>query len=150
MFSRRIMLVFFDAAGENLENDGSLAYIHRYICKASGIICLLDPLQLPRVREGLAAKYGTGVLPVIQKDTGFIISRVAQLIDRRTDASAGDIKIPLAVAFSKMDFVRDADDNAAGVYDQLFQASRHRGGFCKSEFDNIDDALFEYARPIFL
>lgn len=148
ILSRKIMLVFFDAAGENLENERELWYINRYISNASGIICLLDPLQLDRVRDGLIARYGAGSLPVRNGDTGSIINRVERLIRKRKDVSSGKIKIPLAVAFSKMDFVRDAGGNAANVCEELFRETRHRGGFNESEFQNIDGLMRSWVQDV--
>lgn len=148
LLSRRIMLVFFDAAGENLEDASNLWYINRYICNASGIICLLDPLQLSRVREVLASKYGESSLPEINKDTGLIINRVENLIRRHGNARGNRIDIPLAVAFSKMDFVRDAGENAAGVYDELFRETRHHGAFCEAEFKNIDGLMRAWVQEV--
>ena len=148
VLSRRIMLVFFDAAGENLEDNGNIQYISRYIYNASGIICLLDPLQLVRVRETLVSKYGEGALPEKNAETGTIINRVERLLRKNLDIGGGRIKIPLAVAFSKMDFVREAGDNAAGVYDELFRDTRHHGAFCEPEFKNIDQLMRSWVREV--
>ena len=61
---------------------------------------------------------------------------------------AGEIWLPLAVAFSKMDFVREAGDNAASVYDELFRETRHHGGFCKEEFENINGLMRSWVRDV--
>ena len=148
VLSRRIMLVFFDAAGENLEDNGNIQYISRYIYNASGIICLLDPLQLVRVRDALVSKYGEGALPEKNAETGTIINRVERLLRKNLDIGGGRIKIPLAVAFSKMDFVREAGDNAAGVYDELFKDTRHHGAFCEPEFKNIDGLMRSWVQEV--
>lgn len=140
LFSKRIMLVFFDAAGENLEQTDSLWYINRYIYNASGIICLLDPLQLRRVREGLCKKYSEDELPLQNAETDVIINRVEALIRKNTNVGAS-IKIPLAVAFSKMDFVKDASVNAAEIYKRLSDETRHHGVFNESEFADIDGLM---------
>ncbi len=44
---------FFDAAGEDMASLSSMSVYNRYICHADGIIFLLDPLQIPWVREEL-------------------------------------------------------------------------------------------------
>ena len=140
--SKRIMLVFFDAAGEDLENASNLKYIDQYIYNASGIICLLDPLQLHTVRENLLANgHQETELPQRNADTGTIINQVARLIHANSNLGNRQIDIPLAVAFSKMDFVRDAGESARHVYDALYQESRHKGAFCQAEFDNIDGLM---------
>ena len=148
MFSKRIMLVFFDAAGENLEQTDSLWYINRYIYNASGIICLLDPLQLQRVREGIRRKYDEDALPAQNAETGIIINRVETLIRKNTNIGAARIKIPLAVAFSKMDFVRDASENAAEISNRLFDETRHHGVFNESEFADIDGLMRSWVEEV--
>lgn len=131
--------MFFDAAGEDLENASNLKLISKYIYNSSGIICLLDPLQLTTVRENLLANgHQRTELPQRNAETGTIISRVVRLIHASKDIRNQTINTPLAVAFSKMDFVRDAGKNAQNVYDDLYQESRHKGGFCEAEFENIN------------
>ncbi len=147
-FSRRIMLVFFDAAGENLENADNLWYVNRYIYNASGIICLLDPLQLTRVRDALKAKYGEVSLPEKNAETGIIINRVENLIRKNVETKGNPIKIPLAIAFSKMDFIKDAGGYAPDVYRELFRNSRHQGAFCQSEFANIDSLMRTWVQEV--
>ncbi|MBQ7176346.1 MAG: hypothetical protein IJS08_02935 [Victivallales bacterium] len=141
LFSKRIMLVFFDAAGENLEQTDALWYINRYIYNASGIICLLDPLQLSRVRQGILRTHSEDTLPSLNTETGVIINRVENLIRKNTNIGSAKIKIPLAVAFSKMDYVRDASANAAAVSDRLFEATQHNGVFNEAEFTDIDGLM---------
>lgn len=148
LFSKRIMLVFFDAAGENLEQTDSLWYINRYICNASGIICLLDPLQLRRVREGILRKYNENVLPAQNTETGIIINRVERLIRKNTQIGGKRIKIPLAIAFSKMDFVKDSSENAAEISKRIFDETRHRGAFNESEFTEIDGLMRSWIEDV--
>lgn len=149
LFSRRIMLVFFDAAGEDLENASNLPYIDQYIYNSDGIICLLDPLQLPTVRESLLAHgHSENELPQRNADTGTIIGRIARLIHSSKNLGNRKINIPLAIAFSKMDFVRDAGESARIVYDALYQESRHKGAFCQAEFDNIDGLMRSWVSEI--
>ncbi len=149
LFPKRIMLVFFDAAGEDLENASNLKYIDRYIYNSSGIICLLDPLQLQTVRENLLAnRHNENELPQRNAATGTIIGRIARLIHVNKNLRNRRIGIPLAIAFSKMDFVRDAGESARNVYDALYQESRHKGAFCQAEFDNIDGLMRSWVSEI--
>ena len=148
-FSKRIMLVFFDAAGEDLENAANLKFINKYIYNASGVICLLDPLQLETVRENLLANNHTrDELPQRNAETGTIIGRVVRLIHDNRELGNRKIDVPLAIAFSKMDFVRDAGDNAKAVFEALYQESRHKGSFCQAEFDNIDGLMRSWVAEV--
>lgn len=149
LFTKRIMLVFFDAAGEDLENASNLKYINKYIYNASGVICLLDPLQLEVVRENLLSNgHSRDELPQRNAETGTIIGRVVRMIHDNKKLGNRKINVPLAVAFSKMDFVRDAGENARSVFDALYQESRHKGTFCKAEFDNIDGLMRSWVAEV--
>lgn len=148
LLSKRIMLVFFDAAGENLEQADSLWYINRYIYNASGIICLLDPLQLHRVREGIRRTHSEDVLPAQNAETGIIINRVEDLIRKNTNIGGARIKTPLAVAFSKMDFVKDASENASEISRRLFDETRHHGVFNEAEFADIDGLMRSWVEDV--
>ena len=46
-------LVFFDAAGEDLERSTILEREARYITQSDGLVLLVDPLQIPAVRDDL-------------------------------------------------------------------------------------------------
>lgn len=41
--------VFFDTAGEDLNDQDTMSTVNKYICKSAGIIFLLDPMQIPTV-----------------------------------------------------------------------------------------------------
>ena len=46
-------LVFFDTAGEDLNDEDTMSTVNKYICKSAGIIFLLDPMQISEVRNQL-------------------------------------------------------------------------------------------------
>ncbi|MBE6385492.1 MAG: hypothetical protein E7048_07495 [Lentisphaerae bacterium] len=146
--SKSIMLVFFDAAGENLNSADDMWYIERYICNASGIICLLDPLQLTLVRREIGKKYGNDVLPDQHSDTASIINRVENIIRKHTDVGIRKLPIPLAVAFSKMDFVEAAGCNAEAIADRLSEETLHRGVFNETEFTEIDGLMRSWVEEV--
>ena len=148
MLAKRIMLVFLDVPGENLNNQAFLPHVSRYICNASGIICIVDPLQIGSIRKTIAAKYGEDVLPMPEIDScGVIMGRIVDAIKENTHCGK-QIKIPLAVAFSKMDFVREAGENTAGVCDELFRETRHHGAFCEAEFKKIDGLMRSWVQEV--
>lgn len=146
--NKRIMLVFFDAAGENLEQTDAMWYINRYIYNASGIICLLDPLQLRLIRQGLLRLHSEDELPKRNGETGVIINRVENLIRKNRNIGAAKINIPLAVAFSKMDFIKDSSDNAEAVSKRIFEETRHQGYFNNDEFEDIDGLMRSWVQEV--
>lgn len=138
----RLMVVFFDSAGEDLAVGANARLVERYLCRSCGVVCLLDPLQLGGIRETLIRK---GVdpedlpTPVTNTDTRSIVELAWTLI--RGAQERGETpkrEIPLAVAFSKMDFIRDAGEDAEQVLARLRQPTGHRGFFDDTECGDID------------
>ena len=152
---KRVMLAFFDTAGEDLDQEQhKMGLINRYIFNASGIICLLDPLQLSKVRGELIDRIGKAALPEVNTDTGTILNRVVNLIRNgrtaqgRSVSSSKKINIPLAVAFSKIDTVAIPDEDATDILMPesyvLFQEDRHRGSFNLGEFQNTNSLMRDW------
>lgn len=126
-----VTLVFFDTAGEDLDDEDTIATVNKYIYHAHGIILLLDPLQLPEVR---AALEGRVPLPRVNTETADILTRMTRLVlaGRRLPADAL-IPSPLAVAFSKFDAVEPLVDPQL----QLNAAADHRTGFDAADFHAV-------------
>jgi hypothetical protein len=51
-------LAFFDHAGEDLPDFKRISTVAKYIAHADGLIFLLDPLQVPRIRESSTVGFG--------------------------------------------------------------------------------------------
>lgn len=137
---KTITLILFDTAGEDLYNETQMRTLSRYIYHASGIILLLDPLQLPKMRDEIVRREAeTENLPSNANPyAGDIINRIANLIRvGRSLANDRKIPIPLAVAFSKLDMLR----SVLGESSPVFQKTRHQGRFDKREFAEIDGLI---------
>jgi len=125
------VLVFFDTAGEDLNDENVMSTVNKYIYRSDGILLLIDPLQLPQVRDRLGAG---AALPGVNAETADIMTRTTRLVQKGRDLKATDqIPIPLAVAFSKFDAVRSLVDDQF----QLNSSSRHHGGFDAADFQAI-------------
>lgn len=126
-----VTLVFFDTAGEDLDDADVLATVNKYIYRSDGLILLLDPLQLRRVRDRLN---GTP-LPQRNTETTEIIARTTNLVlAGRRLAPDAMVPTPLAVAFSKFDAVEELVDPQF----QLLADSDHGGGFDVEDFTAVD------------
>lgn len=149
---KRIMLVFFDAAGEHFDSEQSMHTLNRYIYNASGIICLMDPLQLPPIQkevESLGIK-----LPAMGTGTEEILNRLNNIIrtgysQKEKDLKDKTIPIPLAIAFSKIDMLKTTDPNYTGrlLFDQesvIYQDSRYHGYLDKKELETINTLLHSW------
>ncbi len=134
---RSVTLVFFDTAGEDLEHEETMSIANQYICRSDGIILLLDPLQLPYVRQQFR---DSRLLPEESRETGEILSRTVRLIRKSGRRSRGKISIPLALAFSKFDAV-SAVDGLVGPQMQLHSNSSHEGGFNVADHQAVNDEM---------
>lgn len=129
-----ITLTLYDTAGENLEKEDSMLCNNQYISNASGIIILLDPLQIPAVRKQLEGKIK---LPDQNSDTTDILNRVVTIIKNRKKIKDLDsINIPIALAFTKMDVLAKYDIVPDGSTLRLQSEHLARGAFVKSDFEN--------------
>lgn len=101
--------VFFDTAGEDLNELDTMNTVNKYICKSVGIIFLLDPMQMPMVANQLDNKVVSRASSVgWRQATGSddIMARVSTLIRHdRNLKSSQKIKIPVAAVFSKFDVI---------------------------------------------
>ncbi len=137
LFGRRrikgvVTLVFFDTAGEDLNDEDTMSTVNKYIYRSDGIILLLDPLQLARVRDQLN---GSIPLPAQNTETSDIITRTTKLIlaGRELKADAM-VSTPLAVAFSKFDAVEPLVDSQL----QLHAEPNHFAGYDHADFDAVN------------
>ncbi len=101
--------VFFDTAGEDLNDEDTMSTVNKYICKSAGIIFLLDPMQIPSVSNQLdesIVKRAAGIDWRMAAKADDIMTRVSKLI--RNDRGMSDrkkIDIPVAAVFSKFDVI---------------------------------------------
>ncbi|HIW33285.1 MAG TPA: hypothetical protein IAA29_10905 [Candidatus Paenibacillus intestinavium] len=101
--------VFFDTAGEDLNDEDTMNTVNKYICKSAGIIFLLDPMQIPEVTSQLEDSVVSRASSVDWRQatrSDDIMARVSKLI--RNDKgmkSTAKIDIPVAAVFSKFDAI---------------------------------------------
>jgi hypothetical protein len=129
-----VTIVFFDTAGEDLDAEDTLRTENKYIFNSSGIILLLDPLQLSKVRAELPP--GTP-LPSVNLETDDLVNRVAKLIRLAEGKKPTElISIPIAVAFSKIDALEPLLEGSSLNY-----PSQHEGHFDLNEFENVEGEM---------
>lgn len=133
-----VSLTFFDTAGENLDKKVTMQTHNRYLSYASGIILLLDPLQLPAVRDELEGKIR---LPAENTDINTILTRTVEIIREGlglTDLTK-PIDIPIAISFTKIDAVDEMLDPASCLKNDSSHISK--GCFDKNDFNNSNDEM---------
>jgi len=129
-------LTFYDTAGENLNDKKVMHEFNRYITNAHGIILLLDPLQVPKIRKMLSDK-GFNALPAQNTEIYDVLSIIIDVI-RSVKNLKGQIQIPLALVFTKIDVLEQY--NILPEDSCLKEESDHikRGAFMKPDFENTN------------
>lgn len=128
-------LVFFDTAGEDLHELDVMDVETRYVALSDGLIFLLDPLQIPAVRELLKHKV---TLPEPDVPPQEIIVHVTQTIRNTLGIAMHHlIEIPIAVTFSKIDAIRDLLDERS----PLRYASPHRSELDEADVDRVHESV---------
>lgn len=104
-----VTFVFFDTAGEDLNDADVMSTVNKYICKSAGIIFLIDPLQVPAVAAQLDAAMLQRSASVDWRQAtrpDDIMTRVSRLIrNDRGMRETQKIDIPVAAVFSKFDAI---------------------------------------------
>jgi hypothetical protein len=130
----------FDNAGEDLFSESAMRKVNQCVFNSTGIIMIIDPLQLPPVREELKVR---GV-PLPQKSINHegakeILTRVAKLIREQSKLSQNQfIEIPLAIAFSKSDVLKSVIGEANSM---MFNDSNHKEVLNKKEIEGISNEI---------
>jgi hypothetical protein len=128
-------LVFFDSAGEDLEHLDVLELEGRYVTQSDGLVLLVDPLQIPAVRDDLE---GSVELPDVTADVYGMLGRLAGIIREARGIPANKpIDMPLAIAVSKVDALRGILPDSHPV----FAMPRYDGAFDATIARNISEAL---------
>lgn len=101
-------LTFYDACGENFSNERIMANYNRSVYNSRGILFLVDPTQIPLIREDFI---GRG-LPVAEEEFSAQLARTIQLIRQGLGKEnlKEKIDIPIAVCVTKMDLIPDRLD----------------------------------------
>ncbi|WP_449066366.1 GTPase domain-containing protein [Planomonospora algeriensis] len=112
-----LTLVLFDTAGEDLRSRDVTEMHLRYLNAADSVIFLVDPLELPGARDSLngAARAASGALADDpDSDPVNVISRVTELLRHR--GGGGAVKIPVAVALSKIDALQPSMERQSALH----------------------------------
>lgn len=137
-----VTIAFFDTAGEDLDSEDTMKTVNKYIYNSSGVIFLLDPLQLPVVRDALPKDT---LLPQQNTEIEDIFSRTANLIRKANGINMNKlIDIPVAVAFSKI----DALEELVGKSCPINYPSKHieSGKFNIADFEDVNSTMESLVR----
>ena len=107
---KKYTFVFYDTAGEDMKNEAIMKTVNRYICKASGIIFLLDPMQIMALRNNMEEEEiqsSSSILETEIEPQEMVLQRIGDLIrEERGWKRTREIDVPTAIAFSKFDVLK--------------------------------------------
>ena len=132
----------FDNAGEDLFFENNIRDVNKCIFNSTGIILIIDPLQIPQVHEQLKIKGMS--LPKVHGETKEMLSRVAKVIREQNNISEDQlINTPIAIALSKSDMLKDIIGEGNSM---MFQESDHNGNLNKDEIISIHNEVESFLR----
>jgi len=146
VFGKSIDLVFFDAAGEDMTDEQILALYDKFIPFASGIIFLIDPLQLASIRERIPEARRKNIR-VNTADLAQPLSVITHIRDsfQKFRGHHSAINVPTAFVLSKSDMLtspnpQDPADQSSllSQHSPVFRQSVHRGGYNLQDGVQVD------------
>jgi hypothetical protein len=125
-------LAFYDACGKNFESEANMALYNRSIYHSAGILLLIDPSQLPAIRQQRSARG----LPLTPGDPQTLLLRTVHLLRTGLGLESVDKKIPvpLAVCITKMDTLFHQLDPASFLRDP--SRNLRRPMVCAADFSS--------------
>ncbi len=138
-FRRVLNISFFDSAGEDLTSITTMSLQNRYIAHADGIVFLLDPLQIPSVRQKLPAAH----IPPADANAvpEHMVSRVRDLFEREHKLRVTQkVKIPIAFTLSKVDTLFPLLEPGS----EFYHRSRHYGYLDLNDIQSVHTEVANY------
>lgn len=130
-------IAFFDTCGDDLNSEDDMKTLSKYIYNSSGIIFLIDPLQMKNVRQKLSKDIE---LQDENEEVEDLLSRMVNLIRKENGIKINSpIDIPVAVAISKIDTAATLIDESKFIN---YLGSRvNKGYFDLSDFEDINKTV---------
>jgi hypothetical protein len=136
---RAVNLSFFDSAGEDMQSLDRLSTEARYICQASGIIFLLDPMQIDTIRQKLPPELLPPQEPLTEPS--YIVERLRELFERQFALPAtSKVKTPVAFALSKIDALLPLLDPGSA----LKMTGEHFGRYNLADAQSVHTEIWNY------
>jgi Double-GTPase 2 len=124
--------VFYDTAGEDILDADRRGRLSRYLAAADGIVFVLDPLQVPSVRDAVS---GAEVLPAVTHDQVEMVQGVAETL--RESSPGSQIATPLALVVAKTDALVDLLPPATA----LTRQGPHYGAYDETDGQQVHDEM---------
>lgn len=143
-------LAFFDTAGEDMDSTGRMmgVNLNSFISRASGIVFLVDPLQIPYIN----ARIKMDNKPAAGPDVSVMLGNIAKIIRTNNKIKLKDpITIPLAICLTKCDVLlknAENEEEAKVLFglNSSVHIDREKGKYDRINFEQIDVEIEEYMR----
>lgn len=105
--ARALETVFFDPGGGDLVDGEAMELYHRYLSRVRGVILLIDPINLPDVRDRVSDEVRPHLHPPRVSQATDVVESLIKLFERFGGlGSADQIGVPIAVVLAKSDWLR--------------------------------------------
>jgi len=136
---KAVNLVLFDTAGEDMKSLDILSTEARYICYADAIIFLLDPLQIPAIRQQLPESELPPEIP--NAEPVYIVERLRELHEKLLNLKSTDkITKPIAFTLAKVDAIFPIIDPSS----VLHHTGEHIGYVNLSDVQSVHTEILNY------
>lgn len=139
---KRVNLMLFDGAGEDIEDEQKLAQVMRYITHASAIIFMVDPNALP----GFVQQLPSHLKPKpdkVGKDPAYVLNSIIDQIQWVKGAIRGTerMNIPIAITLSKSDLFKYVCPPSSPP--AFLKAPSYQRGFDRQDFETVNQQVQE-------
>ncbi|WP_438348016.1 TRAFAC clade GTPase domain-containing protein [Paenibacillus sp. FA6] len=146
-----LTLVFFDVAGEGMVDQDYLGLHGQHIKNSSGILFMVDPLQIRSIREKIRIKFGDsegGWVSQYDEPRDVVLTMFGDFIAYE---EKGKTDIPTAVVLTKSDMLhslKDEDGEYIKSNSNVFNNMVHRDWLNLTEFENIDGEIRRFIEKV--
>ncbi|WP_284638462.1 TRAFAC clade GTPase domain-containing protein [Paenibacillus silviterrae] len=145
-----LLLVFFDVAGEGMVERDYLDIYAAHIQNSSGILFLVDPLQVRTIRDKIRLNLGEEGEFAARYDEPreVVISLYENFISHQR---SGKTDIPTAIVLTKSDMLlhlQEEDGDYIQPNSNVFRDVRHRGALDRTEFENINGEIGRFIEKV--
>ena len=146
-----LMLVFFDIAGEGMVDQEYLSMYAAHIKNSSGILFLVDPLQIKTIRDKIHIKRNdtTGEFASQHDEPREVIINLFENFIGYEENGKTDI--PTAIVLTKSDMLnvlREDDGEYVKSNSNIFNQVVHKGYFSLTEFNNINGEVKRFIEKV--
>lgn len=146
---KSVYLVFYDTAGEVFHESDTIEEMAQYLSESSGVIMLLDPYQIDKIKEALELDDSkddvadSGGMKVLQTLRTSLAAKGKDAINKMKSK-------PLAIAFSKIDAVVNAlaeqNEQIAGIDLKKNSSFLDTGYFSLGEIKLCDNGISKFLK----